>query len=254
MIPRLVAKIESEAPLQRLALLIDADNAQPSIIEGILMEVARFGEPTVKRIYGDFTKQQSSGWKKMLHQYAIKPVQQFSYTTGKNATDSSLIIDAMDLLYTRRFDGFCIVSSDSDFTGLATRIREEGLSVIGFGEQKTPEAFRNSCHHFIYTETLRPIKDSSTTTNINAKEIPSQPFPSEVIFKAIELTSDDSGWAHLGALGQRLTTIKPDFDPRLFGFKKLSDLIKSRTDLFDTELRQDQTGKNTHIYIRKKGN
>jgi hypothetical protein len=150
-------KIEPEDPSLRLAVLIDADNAQAAVIEGLLAEIARFGEATVKRIYGDFTSQASAQWKKVLNRYAIKPVQQFAYTTGKNATDSTLIIDAMDLLYTRRFDGFCLVSSDSDFTGLALRIREEGLMVFGFGEQKTPEAFRNACHKFVFTEVLRAL-------------------------------------------------------------------------------------------------
>lgn len=153
---RLVAKIEAEEPTQRLAVLIDADNAQAAIIEGLLAEIARFGEATVKRIYGDFTATTSAQWKRVLNSHAIKPVQQFAYTSGKNATDSTLIIDAMDLLYTRRFDGFCLVSSDSDFTGLAIRIREEGLIVYGFGEQKTPEAFRNACNKFLFTEVLRP--------------------------------------------------------------------------------------------------
>lgn len=133
--PKLVAKIESEEPKLRLAVLIDADNISADVVEGLLTEIASFGEATVKRIYGDFTTQTSSKWKQCLNRYAIKPVQQFAYTTGKNATDSTLIIDAMDLLYTKRFDGFCLVSSDSDFTGLATRIREEGLLVLGFGER-----------------------------------------------------------------------------------------------------------------------
>lgn len=154
--PRLVAKIEAEEPTLRLAVLIDADNAQAAVIEGLLAEIARFGEATVKRIYGDFTSPASSSWKKVLQKYAIKPVQQFAYTKGKNATDSTLIIDAMDLLYTRKFDGFCLITSDSDFTGLAMRLREEGLTVLGFGEQKTPEAFRNACHKFLFTEVLRP--------------------------------------------------------------------------------------------------
>ena len=153
--PRFVAKIESEEPALRLAVLIDADNAQAAVIEGLLAEIARFGEATVKRIYGDFTAPTSSSWKKVLQQYAIKPVQQFAYSTGKNATDSTLIIDAMDLLYTRKFDGFCLITSDSDFTGLAMRLREEGLTVLGFGEKKTPEAFRNACHKFVFTEVLR---------------------------------------------------------------------------------------------------
>ncbi len=154
--PRLVTKIEAEEPTLRLAVLIDADNAQAAVIEGLLAEIARFGEATVKRIYGDFTAPASASWKKVLQKYAIKPVQQFAYTTGKNATDSTLIIDAMDLLYTRKFDGFCLITSDSDFTGLAMRLREEGLTVLGFGEKKTPEAFRNACHKFVFTEVLRP--------------------------------------------------------------------------------------------------
>ena len=154
--PRPVAKNAPEEPTLRLAVLIDADNAQAAVIEGLLAEIARFGEATVRRIYGDFTATTSSSWKKVLQRYAIKPVQQFAYTTGKNVTDSTLIIDAMDLLYTRKFDGFCLVTSDSDFTGLAMRLREEGLTVLGFGEQKTPEAFRNACHKFVFTEVLRP--------------------------------------------------------------------------------------------------
>ena len=141
-------KLDFEERSLHLAVLIDADNAQASVIEGLLAEIARFGEASVRRIYGDFTSPNSAQWKKVLNQFAIKPVQQFAYTTGKNATDSTMIIDAMDLLYTRRFDGFCLISSDSDFTGLALRIREEGLSVFGFGEEKTPDAFRNACHKF----------------------------------------------------------------------------------------------------------
>ena len=170
--PRLIAKIESEEPTLSFAVLIDADNVSASVIEGLLAEIATFGEATVKRIYGDFTSPTSSQWKKVLNRHAIKPVQQFAYTTGKNATDSMLIIDAMDLLYTRRFNGFCLVSSDSNFTGLAMRIREEGLTVLGFGEQKTPEAFRNACHKFILTEVLRPVasKDNVVTAAVPALE------------------------------------------------------------------------------------
>lgn len=155
------APMPPEESTRRLALLIDADNAQPSVIEALLAEVARFGEATVRRIYGDFTSPGSAGWKKCLNRCSIKPIQQFAYTTGKNATDGTMIIDAMDLLYTRRFDGFCLVTSDSDFTGLAVRLREEGLQVFGFGEQKTPEAFRNACHRFIFTEVLRPAPPPS---------------------------------------------------------------------------------------------
>lgn len=250
--PKLVAKIESEDPARHLAVLIDADNASASVIESVLAEIATFGEATVKRIYGDFTSPNSSSWKKVLNKYAIKPVQQFAYTVGKNATDSTLIIDAMDLLYTRRFDGFCLVSSDSDFTGLATRIREEGLIVLGFGEEKTPEAFRNACHKFTPIEVLRPVisQDSASvfangtapnpltpvpavpSTKQNAKQ-----FPCEFVLQALEKACDDSGWAHLGTFGSYLTKIQPDFDARLFGFKKLSDLVKARTDIFQSEER-----------------
>jgi hypothetical protein len=240
--PRLVAKIESEEPTLRLAVLIDADNAQAAVIEGILAEVARFGEASVKRIYGDFTSPNSSSWKKVLQKYAIKPVQQFAYTTGKNATDSTLIIDAMDLLYTRRLDGFCLITSDSDFTGLATRIREEGLLVLGFGEQKTPDAFRNACNKFILTEVLRrlvsepeaaPNKSHVTPVaveKINPERLDSPVFPKGFLLSALEESSDESGWAHLGTFGSYLTKLQPDFDSRVYGFKKLSDLVKAKTD------------------------
>lgn len=270
-LPRLIAKIESEEPAARLAVLIDADNAQASVIEGILAEVARFGEATVKRIYGDFTSPASSSWKKVLQRYAIKPVQQFAYTTGKNATDSMLIIDAMDLLYTRKFDGFCLVTSDSDFTGLATRLREEGLTVLGFGEHKTPDAFRNACHKFIFTEVLRPsvTEPETVVTNLKAGALPASTkvavpsekltvvntnptFPKQFVLDALEQSSDENGWANLGTFGSYLTKLQPDFDSRLYGYKKLSDLVKAKTDLFVTEERiaPGQTMKN--LYLRAK--
>lgn len=265
--PRIIAKIETQEPVLRLAVLIDADNAQASVIEGLLAEIARFGEATVKRIYGDFTTQSSSQWKKVLNKFAIKPVQQFAYTTGKNATDSMLIIDAMDLLYTRRFGGFCLVSSDSDFTGLALRIREEGLTVLGFGEQKTPEAFRNACHKFILTELLRPVtKPSTETHSLNvgqeltvappAKQPAStsveshqQPFPRSFVLEALEKASDDTGWAHLGTFGSYLTKLQPDFDSRRYGFKKLSDLVKAKTDIFQIEERTIPGSDTKVLYI-----
>lgn len=265
--PRLVAKIESEEPTLRLAVLIDADNAQAAVIEGLLAEIARFGEATVKRIYGDFTAPTSSSWKKVLQRYAIKPVQQFAYTTGKNATDSTLIIDAMDLLYTRKFDGFCLITSDSDFTGLAMRLREEGLTVLGFGEKKTPEAFRNACHKFVFTEVLRP----STAAEPNAsppkasnepKVAPTQPvaeptepkqeFPRQFVLTALEQSIDDAGWAHLGTFGSYLTKLQSDFDSRLYGYKKLSDLVKAKTDLFVTEERQAPGSTQKVLYLRAK--
>ncbi len=262
--PRLVAKIEAEEPTLRLAVLIDADNAQAAVIEGLLAEIARFGEATVKRIYGDFTSPNSAQWKKVLNKYAIKPVQQFAYTTGKNATDSTLIIDAMDLLYTRRFDGFCLISSDSDFTGLALRIREEGLTVLGFGEQKTPEAFRNACHKFLFTEVLRPIQPNTSEISPSiAKEVPGasphrqssvsetqQVFPRAFVLEALEKASDDTGWAHLGTFGSYLTKLQSDFDSRLYGFKKLSDLVKAKSDIFRFEERSVPGTDTKVLYVR----
>jgi hypothetical protein len=262
--PRLVAKIEAEEPALRLAVLIDADNALAAVIDGLLAEIARFGEATVKRIYGDFTAPSSASWKKVLQQYAIKPVQQFAYTKGKNATDSMLIIDAMDLLYTGRFDGFCLVSSDSDFTGLAMRLREAGLTVLGFGEQKTPEAFRNACHRFVFTEVLRSDKAAepprSESASIDAPRpalnLPPAPvdhereFPTDFLLSALEQSADESGWAHLGALGAYLNKLQPDFDTRLHGFKKLSDLVRSRPDLFVMEERPLPGSNHKAHYVR----
>lgn len=265
--PRLVAKIESEEPTLRLAVLIDADNAQAAVIENLLAEIARFGEATVKRIYGDFTAPTSASWKKVLQRYAIKPVQQFAYTTGKNATDSTLIIDAMDLLYTRNFDGFCLVTSDSDFTGLAMRIREEGLTVLGFGEKKTPEAFRNACHKFLFTEVLRsspseeavihPQKAEDENKSKTPKAVPeiaepTQEFPKKFVLTALEQSTDDAGWAQLGTFGSYLTKLQPDFDSRLYGFKKLSDLVKAKTDLFVTEERLAPGSNQKVLYLRTK--
>lgn len=258
---RLIAKIETEEPTQRLAVLIDADNAQASVIEGVLGEIARFGEATVKRIYGDFTSPSSASWKKVLNTYAIKPVQQFAYTTGKNATDSTMVIDAMDLMYTRRFDGFCIISSDSDFTGLAMRIREEGLAVYGFGEQKTPESFRNACHKFILTELFRPvvveapknITEQSVIKTASEKTIsPSNELTNDFFKQAVEQASDDSGWAHLGTFGSYLTKLRPDFDSRSFGFKKLGDFVKSRTDIFITDERLLNDAGAKVLYLKAK--
>jgi len=265
--PRLVAKIEAEEPTLRFAVLIDADNAQASIIENLLAEIATFGEATVRRIYGDFTAPTSASWKKVLQRFAIKPVQQFAYTTGKNATDSTLIIDAMDLLYTRKFDGFCLITSDSDFTGLAMRLREEGLTVLGFGEQKTPESFRNACHKFVPTEVLRPSKtneliDQSLHVEHENKSIPlkeqvepaasTQEFPKNFLLKALEQSTDDIGWAHLGTFGSFLTKLQPDFDSRSYGYKKLSDLVKAKTDLFLTEERHVPGSNQKNLYIRAK--
>ncbi|MGU5525823.1 MULTISPECIES: NYN domain-containing protein [Aeromonas] len=261
---RLIAKIESEESTLRLAVLIDADNAQAAVIEGLLAEIARFGEATVKRIYGDFTSPTSASWKKVLQKHAIKPVQQFAYTTGKNATDSTLIIDAMDLLYTRKFDGFCLVTSDSDFTGLAMRLREEGLTVLGFGEHKTPEAFRSACHKFLFTEVLRPTATMTPATE-SPKVEDTQPrpvsapaeakiieFPKRFVLEALEQSGDEAGWAHLGTFGSYLTKLQPDFDSRIYGYKKLSDLVKAKTELFVTEERNAPGSTQKVLYIRAK--
>lgn len=255
---------QDEASL-RLAVLIDADNAQAAVIEGLLAEIARFGEATVKRIYGDFTQPTSASWKKVLQKHAIKPVQQFAYTTGKNATDSTLIIDAMDLLYTRKFDGFCLVSSDSDFTGLAMRLREEGLMVFGFGEKKTPDAFRNACHKFIFTEVLRPEKPKAQAKAKKVQEgkvqgaAPSakpdtekQALPEDFMLAALEQSSDDEGWASLAAFGSYLNKLQPDFDSRLYGYKKLSQLVKEQSKLFVTEERSIAGSAHKQLYLRAK--
>lgn len=261
-----VGKIETETPTLRLAVLIDADNAKAALIEGLLAEIARFGEATVKRIYGDFTSPASASWRRVLQRFAIKPVQQFAYTSGKNSTDSALIIDAMDLLYTQRFDGFCLVTSDSDFTGLAVRLREAGLTVLGFGEQKTPDAFRNACHRFFLTELLRSPPEEPQTPNTNTEssighrpdtqEIVSlaskRKFPRKFVLEALAQSSDETGWANLGTFGSYLTKLQPDFDPRMFGHRKMSDLVKARTELFVVEERESPGSTKKTLYVRAK--
>jgi len=286
--PRNNGKPDSDDEQRRLAVLIDADNAQPSVIGGLLAEVAKFGVASVKRIYGDFTSTRATQWKQKLLEHSISPVQQFAYTSGKNATDSSLIIDAMDLMYTRRFDGMCLVSSDSDFTRLAQRLREEGLTVYGFGERKTPDAFVQACDKFIYTEVLRAevvpaaaAKPSSTkpakapakstarahgakaavdvapaASNAPATTAPRSavlPLPLELLRRAIEEASDEQGWAHLGEVGSYLTKIRPDFDPRLYGHKKLSDLLKSHPRYFSIEERGGTGVGSKSVYVRALG-
>lgn len=253
--PLLSRDDSDDQPTLRLAVLIDADNAQATLIEPLLAEVARYGEATVRRIYGDFTSSQSSSWKKVLQPHAIKPVQQFAYTTGKNSTDSALIIDAMDLLYTRRFDGFCLVTSDSDFTGLAMRLREEGLTVLGFGAKKTPEAFRKACHRFVFTELLKAQGEEapSQPDPAPAKQAQRQPkFPKSFMLAALDETSDDTGWANLGAFGRYLNEVQPDFDPRTYGFRKLSDLVSSRKDLFVIEERRSTRSGQPVLFLRAK--
>lgn len=273
-------RADADEDQRRLAVLIDADNAQPGVIEGLLAEVAKFGVASVKRIYGDFTSPQQTQWKRALLKHSIQPQQQFAYTSGKNATDSSLIIDAMDLMYTRRFDGICLVSSDSDFTRLAQRLREEGLTVYGFGERKTPDAFVQACDKFIYTEILRgesalaaskivapkktpaekpPAAQKVTGTDSSAaaeskpggKSAGALALPRELIDQAIEEASEEEGWAHLGAVGSYLSKIRSDFDPRLFGFRKLSDLLKSAPQWFELQAR-GPAGAGQALYVRSK--
>jgi uncharacterized LabA/DUF88 family protein len=234
----------------KLAVLIDADNARPAIVEGLLAEVAKYGTAHVKRIYGDWTKPDLNGWKEALLRHSIQPIQQFRYTVGKNATDSAMIIDAMDLLYAERFDGFCIVSSDSDFTRLASRIRESGRIVYGFGERKTPEPFRTACDKFIYTEVLASATATETEAapkQRSAKELRGDTHLMNLLRGAIEAASDDTGWAGLGAIGSIVNKQSPDFDSRNYGYAKLSGLIKG-IGLFDAEERHIGNGK--HIYVR----
>jgi hypothetical protein len=232
---------------QRLAVLIDADNSQYSIIEGLLDEIANYGVASVKRIYGDWTDTKLKGWKASLLEHGIHPMQQFAYTTGKNATDSAMIIDAMDLLYTKSFDGFCIVSSDSDFTRLASRIREAGLLVYGFGERKTPKAFMAACDKFIYTENLRSDK---------AAEAPAVKKPQKdtkliaLLRRAVEDTADESGWSYLGLIGQNLVNKSPDFDPRNYGYRKLGELIESTGEFEFKDF--DPLSNNYAVYVRPK--
>ena len=236
----------------RLAVLIDADNAQASIIEGLLDEIAQYGVASVKRIYGDWTDTRLKGWKSALLEHGINPVQQFAYTTGKNATDSALIIDAMDLLYSERLDGFCIISSDSDFTRLASRIREGGLKVYGFGEKKTPKAFVSACDKFIYTEILRKC-DTASEPKLR-KPVQKTQKPDLRILNtlrhAIDDTADEAGWSHLGSVGQNVLNKSPEFDPRNYGFKKLRDLLDD-SKLF--EFREvDPLVRNSGVQVRVK--
>ncbi len=222
----------SEGRSPRLAVLIDADNASARIADGLFEEIAKIGEASVRRIYGDFSNPRSRAWADTLSKHAIIPQQQFAYTTGKNASDITLVIDAMDLLHSGRFDGFCLVSSDSDFTRLAARIREQGVDVFGFGEQKTPESFRQACRRFVYTENL-------LTSAANSQDGASKPLQSlsaavSIINKIIAQMESDDGWVPLGEVGRQLANFASDFDPRNFGFRKLSDLVR-KTNAFEIE-------------------
>ena len=242
----------NEQSQNRLAVLIDADNAQPSITEGLLSEVAKYGLASVKRIYGDWTTPSLTGWKSVLLEHSIQPVQQFRYTVGKNATDSAMIIEAMDLLYTKRFDGFCLISSDSDFTRLASRIREEGLLVYGFGEKKTPKPFVSACDKFIFTEVLRFQEDvESAVKPKTTNELKRDAKLVALLRNALDAASDESGWAHLGAVGSNIAKQAPEFDPRNYGFSKLGELAAA-IKLFDVDERVQSDGHSRSIYISDK--
>ncbi len=258
--------IESTKDL-RLAVLIDADNVPYSNIKGMLEEIAKYGNPTFKRIYADWTKPTVSGWKSVLLEYAITPIHQYSYTTGKNATDSAMIIDAMDILYSGRVDGFCIISSDSDFTRLATRLREAGMKVFGLGEKKTPTAFISACDKFIYLEILDKYESPEEELTSAAKEKPKtsrasvengkQPISPvtsnlvKLISDSINDLADESGWTFLGDLGNLLLKKQPNFDPRNYGFNKLVLLLKSMKQ-FDVERRDTGKGHVKNFYVRTK--
>ena len=240
----------------KLAVLIDGDNIPSAYIKEMMEEIAKYGNPTIKRIYGDWTKPNLSKWKSVLLENAITPVQQYSYTTGKNATDSAMIIDTMDILYSGKVNGFCLVSSDSDFTRLATRLREAGMKVIGIGEKKTPEPFIVACDKFIYIEILKnhPITtDSDNTKSKNSRKNIDKITPKviKLIASTISDLADDDGWAFLGDVGNLLQKKQPNFDSRNYGFEKLTPLIKS-IKKFDVEQRESQNGRSKLIYVRNK--
>jgi uncharacterized LabA/DUF88 family protein len=229
----------------RFAVLIDGDNAQASLLPQILAEVSKVGLITVKRIYGDWTTTSMNSWKKSLHKHAIQPMQQFRYTVGKNSTDSAMIIDAMDLLHSHNVGGFCIVASDSDYTRLATRIREEGLLVIGVGEKKTPEAFINACNQFIYCENLTAPRAARKTTA--KEEKPDVSDPLNLLLEGFNLAAKEEEWLHLAALGHVLRQLDPAFDPRTYGHQRLQSLIKRYPETFT--LKRDTSRKPPVVYV-----
>lgn len=238
----------------RLAVLIDADNVPSANIKAMMEEIAKYGTPTFKRIYGDWTNPRVTSWKAVLLDNAITPIQQYSYTTGKNATDSAMIIDAMDILYTGRVDGFCLVSSDSDFTRLAIRLREAGMKVFGMGEQKTPSAFTSACDRFIYIEILEKPEDTKTVAKTPQKAVRNVPSDKKLIALisgSINDLADEDGWAFLGELGNLLIKKQPSFDARNYGFNKLLPLIKNYKD-FEVDERPTGVSNIRHVYVRNK--
>jgi uncharacterized LabA/DUF88 family protein len=256
----------------KLAVLIDADNVPYSNVKGMMEEITKYGSPTTKRIYADWTRPNANGWKNVLLEHAITPVQQYSYTTGKNSSDSALIIDAMDLLYSGKLDGFCIVSSDSDFTRLAIRLRESGMLVIGIGEQKTPKPFISACDRFVYiefldghikkqTKSVRPNGENKKTAE-KANTKPEKTFVKpatkvddealDLIESTIDDLADDDGWAFLGDVGNLIVRKKPDFDPRNYGFTKLTPFLKSLADFVEIDERELDGKRIKHVFVRLK--
>ncbi len=245
---------------RRIAMLIDGDNAQPSLISNMLAETSKYGMAIIRRIYGDWTTANMNGWKDTLQTYAIQPIQQFRYTIGKNATDSAMIIDAMDTLYEGGVDGFCLVSSDSDYTRLATRIREKGFFVMGIGKKNTPRAFVNACDVFVFAENLvaeatqsKKQSESRRGNGGKAPEPQDQPSPEALplLMRAFDLAVQDDGWAFLGVMGNHIRQLDPSFDPRTYGYKQLSALIKGFTKVF--EVKTGKKGDGTfNVYVRLK--
>ncbi|MCH7396350.1 NYN domain-containing protein [Belliella sp. DSM 107340] len=239
----------------KIAVLIDADNIPSGQVKEMMEEIAKYGNPTIKRIYGDWTKPHLGKWKNVLLENAINPIQQYGYTTGKNATDSAMIIDAMDILYSEKVNGFCLVSSDSDFTKLATRLREAGMTVIGIGEKKTPEPFIVACDKFIYLEILRTQSDNQEEQKDQKTPVPQvdkiNPKLIRLIASTIGDLADDEGWSFMGDIGNLLQKKQPNFDSRNYGFQKLTPLISS-IDRFEVEQRENQKGRFKLIYVRDK--
>jgi hypothetical protein len=244
---------------RRIAMLIDGDNAQPSLIGNMLAEASKYGLVIIRRIYGDWTTANMNGWKDTLQTYAVQPIQQFRYTIGKNATDSAMIIDAMDILYEGGIDGFCLVSSDSDYTRLGTRIREKGFFVMGIGKKNTPRAFVNACDVFVFAENLlvdtaAPKRQTAAKkTNGSSAPVVEQPSPEALplLMRAFDLAVQDDGWAFLGVMGSHIRQLDPSFDPRTYGYKQLSALIKAYSKVF--EVKTGKKGDGTfNVYVRLK--
>jgi hypothetical protein len=238
----------------KLAVLIDGDNIPSKYIKEMMEEITKYGTPTIKRIYGDWTKPQLSKWKNILLENAINPIQQYGYTTGKNATDSAMIIDAMDILYSEKVNGFCLVSSDSDFTKLATRLREAGLVVYGIGEKKTPDPFIVACDKFIYLEILDLAEDNDNNGQKKHKKVNIDKITPKVIRflqNSVEDASDDTGWAFMGDVGSLILKKQPNFDSRNFGFEKLTPLFKSLSE-FEIDQKESTGGRFKLIYVRNK--